>query len=82
MPESSVKVGDVVELKSGGPLMTVQSISIDPGRKRPIMCSWFTRANDAEPADEDWRGPFTHAFNVESIKVVDLRPRAEVVEGG
>lgn len=33
----SFQVGDVVQLKSGGPLMTVQSISV-PGF---VECVWF-----------------------------------------
>lgn len=34
------KVGDVVELKSGGPAMTVEGI--DPGTGR-VVCKWFVK---------------------------------------
>lgn len=36
------KAGDVVRLKSGGPLMTIRTIGTD-GR---VHCSWFNRAGD------------------------------------
>jgi len=35
-----LKIGDVVMLKSGGPLMTVENIG-DYGGKQKALCSWF-----------------------------------------
>ena len=34
-------VGDVVELKSGGPEMTVETVGKDAGGKDMIWCAWF-----------------------------------------
>ena len=41
MSENSFKVGDVVRLKSGGPLMTVQQATYADN----IMCTWFGENN-------------------------------------
>lgn len=41
MPEDNIKVGDVVELKSGGPTMTVESIDKIPGQAPAARCCWF-----------------------------------------
>jgi len=38
MKEAGSKPGDVVVLKSGGPLMTVESISREDG---DVYCVWF-----------------------------------------
>lgn len=41
---SNFKVGDVVKLKSGSPLMTVDEVIINIQTKRPnglIRCVWF-----------------------------------------
>ena len=35
-----MKIGDVVQLKSGGPWMTITYI--DPDNKNDIWCEWFT----------------------------------------
>jgi uncharacterized protein YodC (DUF2158 family) len=39
----SFNLGDVVRLKSGGPLMTVTSTSISPDRPVLYMCEWIDR---------------------------------------
>lgn len=45
---SSFNIGDVVQLKSGGPLMTVQNIgeyvSFNPG----VQCVWFDGSRKVE----------------------------------
>lgn len=41
MEERGFKVGDVVELKSGGPDMTVEDITDDG-----VACVWFVYASD------------------------------------
>jgi uncharacterized protein YodC (DUF2158 family) len=38
MPETKFKVGDIVQLNSGGPKMTVVTISSTSGK---FFCSWF-----------------------------------------
>lgn len=35
------KVGDVVELKSGSPKMTVRNYSSKRGRKLLVTCQWY-----------------------------------------
>jgi uncharacterized protein YodC (DUF2158 family) len=44
-----VKVGDVVELKSGGPKMTVETIEDYGAGHEQAFCVWFekTKRNDA-----------------------------------
>jgi uncharacterized protein YodC (DUF2158 family) len=61
------KVGDVVQLKTGGPLMTV----IDPGRtvdgKVVVRCAWF-----------DERKPCSNVFPADTLKIVE-KPDAVTV---
>lgn len=38
------KAGDVVKLKSGGPLMTVDSVGNYSGVKK-VLCVWFENSN-------------------------------------
>lgn len=40
------KPGDVVVLKSGGPLMTVLEVGGLPGSKARVYCSWFDGKNE------------------------------------
>jgi uncharacterized protein YodC (DUF2158 family) len=51
----SFKVGEVVKLKSGGPLMTVTAISTSEDRPPSFNCSWFDKDNREQvgsfPAD-------------------------------
>lgn len=42
---SKFKPGDLVELKSGGPVMTVERVS-ELGRDASYFCSWFAGAKD------------------------------------
>jgi len=35
------KAGDVVQLKSGGPLMTVTEVGIDTSGTPEVWCTWF-----------------------------------------
>ena len=46
-PETGLKVGDIVQLKSGGPTMTVENIG------REITCLWFPSwlGNEANHGD-------------------------------
>ena len=41
----SFKVGDVVKLKSGGPLMTITGTSVGPDRPMLYTCSWIDKDN-------------------------------------
>lgn len=45
----SVKIGDVVQLKSGGPRMTVQQVA-DNGSEKWVECVWFVQGDDRESA--------------------------------
>jgi uncharacterized protein YodC (DUF2158 family) len=39
--DNKFKVGDVVQLKSGGPLMTIASIGIASSQEQLASCIWF-----------------------------------------
>jgi uncharacterized protein YodC (DUF2158 family) len=49
------KVGDVVQLKSGGPLMTVTGFGAGGDGKERVNCTWFdekqNEKNGAYPAE-------------------------------
>jgi uncharacterized protein YodC (DUF2158 family) len=65
--EMAFKVDDVVQLKSGGPLMTVT----DPGRtvdgKVVVRCAWY-----------DERKPCSNVFPADALKIVE-KPGARTV---
>jgi uncharacterized protein YodC (DUF2158 family) len=46
----SLKVGQVVKLRSGGPLMTITGTSIGPDRPPLYACSWFDKDNREQMA--------------------------------
>ena len=49
----TLRIGDIVELKSGGPPMTVTSVGTDFG-KPTVWCAWFDgtmQCNDHFPID-------------------------------
>lgn len=55
--ESTIKPGDIVTLKSGGPRMTVQSVN-----GRSAECAWFVRYAD------DGYGPLQGArFDLDAL---------------
>lgn len=62
-----MKTGDVVELKSGGPAMTVESVD-DSG----VLCRWFDAKNSvqqgrfSEPMLEPWESDLS-AFEPEVV---------------
>ena len=41
MSDSVIKVGDTVMLNSGGPLMTVTEVTVDPDIGVTVTCRWF-----------------------------------------
>ena len=58
MAETTYKVGDQVQLKSGGPVMTVDMLIPKTQYKGPqLRCKWF---NGKKPEQQD--------FDVESVK--------------
>lgn len=40
MSKKRFKVGDVVQLRSGGPLMTIDALKVDSDKKA-VRCTWF-----------------------------------------
>jgi len=59
---SEIKKGDVVQLKSGGPIMTVENIGDYSGGAGPengAYCQWF-----------DGKKPMSKLFDVEVLKKV------------
>lgn len=64
---SEFKKGDTVQLKSGGPLMTVVEIG-NFGPMKPedgVKCQWFDGAR-----------PLTEVFDSATLKISEDRPRA------
>jgi uncharacterized protein YodC (DUF2158 family) len=57
---NEIAVGQLVELKSGGPTMTVAEVG-DLNGKRTAWCDWF---------DEKHK-PVRHAFPITSLKSVN-----------
>ena len=45
----SYKVGDVVQLRAGGPLMTVHEVHSN--HATPIVCTWFDKGHTAHYAN-------------------------------
>ena len=54
-------VGDVVQLKSGGPIMTVSGISQLSSGGEAVRCQWFEKNK-----------PMRGAFKAAMLKAVDL----------
>jgi uncharacterized protein YodC (DUF2158 family) len=44
----SFNIGELVKLKSGGPLMTVTSMSASPGRAVLYVCQWIDKDHRAQ----------------------------------
>ncbi len=45
MAEEALKIGDTVQLKSGGPIMTIRSI-----RGQEALCQWFAGSESKSAA--------------------------------
>ncbi len=45
-----LNIGDTVELKSGGPVMTIDRRSLVPGK---VWCSWFDSNNQRQEREFD-----------------------------
>jgi len=54
------KVGDVVKLKSGGPLMTVANPNATAGGHAVIGCTWF-----------DGKTPHAEMFPAETLEIAN-----------
>ena len=67
-----VKIGDVVRLVGGGPLMTVVAITELEGRPPEASVAWFTRAQTAsahtDPNTAAWDGPYENTFSVDALQ--------------
>jgi uncharacterized protein YodC (DUF2158 family) len=68
----SFNIGEVVALRSGGPKMTVTSMSTGPDRPPLFVCSWV---------DKDGR-PQTGAYPAEALKLVEKKPRPNLPLAG
>jgi uncharacterized protein YodC (DUF2158 family) len=56
------KVGDVVKLKSGGPLMTVTNPNCTVNGVAAVSCAWFDQAK-----------PCANLFPPDSLEIVDQK---------
>jgi uncharacterized protein YodC (DUF2158 family) len=47
---ATYKTGDIVQLKSGGPTMTVSSVldSVSAGDSQNVKCQWFSGSKNQE----------------------------------
>lgn len=61
LPTPKFAIGDVVQLKSGGPLMTVSDLDVDDNLK--IECMWFYDNANSSAAD----------FNPECLRKSDYK---------
>ena len=43
MSISNPKIGELVALKSGGPVMTIQDVGYTPKGSYKLTCAWFTK---------------------------------------
>lgn len=48
MDENTIKAGDVVRLKSDGPLMTVEYVTESTSYGRLLNCVWFNLGNPTD----------------------------------
>ncbi len=73
----TLKIGDVVQLKSGGPLMTVTGVG-----KAQANCVWFTRSGGLGTGHID--GGYSSDLHVTSFANADqvLRVVAQKTKGG
>lgn len=53
-----MKPGDTVQLKSGGPVMTIENVT-----DGVAMCSWFNRDSDGGWSQNQW-----NRFNVAALQ--------------
>ncbi len=60
------EVGETVQLKSGGPWMTIDHIGprVQGGTDNEAICSWFERSKSRNERKTDW-------FRLTSLKKVD-----------
>ncbi|MCK1681759.1 DUF2158 domain-containing protein [Bradyrhizobium sp. 147] len=63
MSDQEIKAGSVVQLKSGGPLMTVQQVA-DHWGTLTAWCDWFVQDKAPWKKEHD-------TFPVTSLKLVD-----------
>lgn len=63
MSADKLEIGDVVQLKSGGPRMVIEVIKRD-GRGEVAVCCWMT-------AQEN--GKYTGDFFIETLKYYNVR---------
>ena len=62
------KVGDVVKLKSGGPIMTVAEVTEDEHRVQ-VHCTWF---NKNEPLDKTFEEGLLKQYDSSSIGSIGI----------
>lgn len=71
----SIGIGDVVQLRSGGPAMTVIAILAADGDDRPLVrCQWFAGKYNGLLK--------TEAFPLESLRRIDPAETAEPSRSG
>lgn len=57
-----MKIGDVVQLKTGGPRMTVEHVSDVTGF---VRCVWFVERSTG------WDGPYRSVFDRDHLQRID-----------
>jgi uncharacterized protein YodC (DUF2158 family) len=58
--------GGLVEVRSGGPLMTVEKIHDDGD----VDCVWFEKVYDQAGNQVDWSGPHRSTYVVSALQLV------------
>lgn len=80
-------IGDVVQLKTGGPKMTVEQVGVKSTERKPLgldsSSSVSLITNEGEPSDvrcvwfkqldaQQWEGPFRSCFDADSLEVAKV----------
>lgn len=80
MANEMLKAGDVVRLKTGGPLMTVSEVGChERARDNDVLCKWFFKVisrSDQGMAPvgyvahvREWDGPYQEYFGHDALEI-------------
>lgn len=76
---SDFQVGDTVQLKSGGPLMTIDSLGLERqgGTTQGAHCSWFEKIKGSQKVSKQWF-PLTSLNRVDPNQEFGFYPSSSI----